>query len=302
MKRVNPFDAAHTGISDPNRSVRAYDLSGGLPLVALLDNPWYPPYVLDRPHVHNCMEIGVCLYGVGRVAIGGRSWRFREGSVVVAPRGVEHMQNNEGEPMTHWRYVIVNVEAWVDELPARLRPAARDALGSIPGGAFMESGSTAERFAAIIDDMFRRHTRCRSLQDLELDGSLRVLLSLLPEAREGYAEVAFPPAHRRQTIEPALQYVSRNYAQEVRVEDMAASCAMSESYFRKTFSAIMGMPPLEYLNRFRVNRSVHLLSTSDDTVMTIAGMVGFPSIATYNRNFRRYVGQSPAQWRKNALD
>ena len=39
---------------------------------------------------------------------------------------------------------------------------------------------------------------------------------------------------------------------------------------------------------------------TDDTVLTIAGMTGFSSIATFNRNFRRYVGMAPEEWRKNA--
>ena len=84
------------------------------------------------------------------------------------------------------------------------------------------------------------------------------------------------------------------------MDQMAAACAMSESYFRKVFQSVMGVPPLEYVNRYRINRSVQLLSMTNETILTIAGMTGFSSIATYNRNFKRYVGQSPAQWRKNA--
>ena len=135
---------------------------------------------------------------------------------------------------------------------------------------------------------------------MELDAALRILMARVLVLREGLAGDVLAPAEPRRAIEPALKYVSVNYAQEIRMEDLAAKCAMSESYFRKVFAATMGMTPLEYLNRYRINRSVHLLDSTDETVLTIAGMTGFASIATYNRNFRRYVGQSPAQWRKNA--
>ena len=101
-------------------------------------------------------------------------------------------------------------------------------------------------------------------------------------------------------VEPALRYVSENYALDIRARDMAAACALSESYFRKLFHDTMGMSPVEYLNRFRVNRSIYLLYTTNETVLTIAGQSGFASIASYNRNFLRYVGVSPAQWRRNA--
>lgn len=298
MDSADLFNAALTGIGDPNSHRRDYEL-GGQPLAGLLDRPWYPPYVLDSPHVHNCMEIGVCLYGTGRLGIGGRSWAFREGSVAIVPREVDHVQNNEGVPMNHWRYVLVDETAFLEELPPRLREEACKLLEEIPGGLFVGSGPDADEIRTVVAALFRRYAVCRSLADLELDGLTRVLMARVLALRQDLGE-DLPAAEVRRVIEPALQYVSRNYAQEIRIEDLAACCAMSESYFRKVFAAIMGMAPLEYLNRYRINRSVHLLDTTDETVLTIAGMTGFPSIATYNRNFRRYVGRSPAQWRKNA--
>lgn len=299
MENTDIFNAARTGVGDPNSSRRDYAI-GAQPLVGLLDRPWYPPYVLDSPHIHNCMEIGVCLCGRGRLNIGGRSWTIREGSVAVVPRGVFHMQNNEGVSMCHWQYVLVDESAWLQEVPPRHRDAARRQLEGLRGGLFVDPGAAAEGIRAIAAQMFKRHAACQSLMDMELDGALRILMARVLELRENLVDDIQAPADTRRAIEPALRYVSENYAQEIRMEDLAARCAMSESYFRRVFAAIMGMSPLSYLNRYRVNRSVHLLDTTDETVLTIAGMTGFPSIATYNRNFRRYVGQSPAQWRKNA--
>ena len=62
----------------------------------------------------------------------------------------------------------------------------------------------------------------------------------------------------------------------------------------------MGMSPVEYLNRYRVNRSIYFLYATDETVLSVAGLSGFASIASYNRNFLKYVGVSPTQWRRNA--
>lgn len=299
MKDADIFNAALTGVGDPNSPQRDYAL-GKQPLVGLLDRPWYPPYVLDSPHFHNCMEIGVCLYGTGHLNIGDQGWTFREGSVAVVPRGIYHMQNNEGVPMNHWHYVLVNEAVYLEETPPRLRDGARDRLEGLRGGMFIESGATAEGIRAITAALFQRYAVCRTLEDMELDAALRILMARVLALHENLAGDILAPAEPRRVIEPALKYISDNYAQEIRMEDLAAKCAMSESYFRKVFAATMGMTPLEYLNRYRINRSVHLLDSTDETVLTIAGITGFASIATYNRNFRRYVGQSPAQWRKNA--
>ena len=78
---------------------------------------------------------------------------------------------------------------------------------------------------------------------------------------------------------------------------MARSCSMSESYFRKVFAQLTGVAPLEYVNRYRIHRAVNLLHLTRESVQNIAGRCGFSSIAAFNRNFKRYAGSSPSQWR-----
>ena len=75
---------------------------------------------------------------------------------------------------------------------------------------------------------------------------------------------------------------------------------MSESHFRRMFTTLVGVAPLEYINRYRIHRSLNLLRSTSEPIQNIAARTGFPSITTFNRNFQRCVGQSPSAWRKNA--
>lgn len=290
-------------IFDPNQEYRDYALDGESPLVGLLDNPWYPPYVEDRRHYHNCMEIGVCLSGTGRIEIGRQAWDFTDGAVAVVGRGLHHSQQNTGEPMTHWRYVLVDEESVLREAPARHRAALMKFFTAArKQGLFLQSGDGFQEIHFLLRSMFEPFKSRRETGRMELEATLYLLLLLLSRTRNPVALLETADNKPRRMIEPALSYISENYTQEIRVSQLAASCAMSESYFRKVFLAIMDMPPLEYLNRYRINRSINLLRTTDATVLQIAIQTGFPSIATYNRNFRRYVGKSPAQWRKRSHD
>ena len=300
MKPTFPgYDPSVTGLADPHQTQRDYALRG-TPLVGLLDNPMYPPYVRDALHGHNCMEIGFCLSGSGTIVIEDREWRFASGTIIVVPRGVRHKQDNEGVPVTHWRYVLVDQDAFLNETPMRSRAAMQHLFGRFHAGVYLAAGQSAQAAQRTMEEMYSLYHQRYSLDSLELDALLHLLIAQLFHAPDQELDGVAVPANERRSIEPALQYVSENYTQEVRMADMAASCAMSESYFRKVFSRIMGMPPLEYVNRYRINRSINLLRFTDETVQSIAGRTGFPSIATYNRNFHRYVGLSPAQWRKNA--
>ncbi|MBQ7717835.1 MAG: AraC family transcriptional regulator, partial [Clostridia bacterium] len=59
---------------------------------------------------------------------------------------------------------------------------------------------------------------------------------------------------------------------------------------------LMGMSFTEYLNRFRINRAVYLLSTENKIpVSDVAHLCGFDSLCSFNRNFKRITGTTPRE-------
>ncbi len=290
-------------VSDPNQERRNFEIAGDSPLIDLLDRPWYPPYVYDCSHYHNCMEIGMCVSGHGRVYVGKQEWLFSEGSIVVVAQGTRHSQQNEDYRMTHWLYLLVHEERLLRDTPPRNRPAVQRMLDRARRhGIYFDAGESNARMRAVLRAMAEVYRRDGGAIGMELEALLQLLVARIACMPDQFLSGVSADEQSRNAIEPALRYVSENYAQEIRTARMAASCAMSESYFRKVFAQIMGMSPLEYVNRYRINRSINLLRSTNETVLTIASRTGFPSIATYNRNFQRYVGTSPAEWRKNARE
>ncbi len=97
-------------------------------MISLTDIPWYPPYTPDGSHYHNCLEIGLCLSGEGTVEMGGASWRFSAGALLMVPKGVYHAQHNAGTPFTHWRYIAVDSDRMLAQAPHWCAKAIRAAL------------------------------------------------------------------------------------------------------------------------------------------------------------------------------
>ncbi len=286
---------------DPNREQRDYVLDGESPLVGLIDNKWYPPYVEDRSHYHNCLELGLCVAGNGRIELGRRVWDFGPGAIVAAGRGFHHRQANTGWPVTHWRYVLIDEDVLLREAPDRHRPSLRrlfDATRQV--GLYFAPGEESEELRFVFQSLFDTYERRGEIARMELEAMVFLLSCVMARSLNSAMAGTAPDTPSRRPVEPALRYVSENYMRELRVEELAASCAMSVSYFRKVFERTMGMAPMEYVNRYRINRSLNLLRSGNDTVLQVAVQTGFSSVATFNRNFRRYVGDSPAQWRKSA--
>ena len=75
---------------------------------------------------------------------------------------------------------------------------------------------------------------------------------------------------------------------------------MSESHFRRVFRELVGMGPLDYLNRTRIAKACSLLRMTDDSILTISEKVGFGSMSSFNRHFYEVMGTAPSDWRRAA--
>ena len=98
-------------------------------------------------------------------------------------------------------------------------------------------------------------------------------------------------------ILPALEYVRMEYAQAIRIEELAQLCHMSETHFRRIFEASMNMSPVDYINLTRVQNACELMTKSNASMDIIANKVGFATTYTFNRNFKKFLNTSPYQWK-----
>ena len=90
--------------------------------------------------------------------------------------------------------------------------------------------------------------------------------------------------------------------QQICNKTLARSVGMSTSRFAARFKEEIGIPPMSYVSRWRMNVAARLLAETDKTVERISRAVGYDSLPAFNRAFRKHFEQPPAAWRKGALD
>lgn len=84
------------------------------------------------------------------------------------------------------------------------------------------------------------------------------------------------------------------------LETLASEVGVSRSRLAESFSRFVGQPPIQYLTRWRLQLAARMLAESSVKVAAVARDVGYESEASFSRAFRRLVGVSPAQWRRDA--
>lgn len=282
-----------------SQTCRDYPIHEESLILAMMDVLWSPPYCSETFHCHNGMEIGLCLEGNGNILIPGKDCQpFESGSVVIIPKGVRHSQQNMGQPITQWRYIAVNEDLLTQDTPARCRIEIGKLLRRAESsGIFLPEQGARNDIAGLIQRMFE--IKCNSESEALAELESIVLLILCRIARDQDINASLPdvPSSDTLAIDPALLLVAEAYRYDIKIVHLARACAMSESHFRKIFLRLMGVSPLEYLNRYRIKRAMHLLQTTADPISHIAEECGFLSVTTFNRNFQRYSDASPSQWR-----
>jgi AraC-like DNA-binding protein len=76
---------------------------------------------------------------------------------------------------------------------------------------------------------------------------------------------------------------------------------MSRSAFAARFAQLVGDPPLRYLRRWRIQKAIDLLQQRERRVSEVAVAVGYESDVAFSQAFKREVGHSPQDYRRQIL-
>lgn len=96
-----------------------------------------------------------------------------------------------------------------------------------------------------------------------------------------------------------IGYIKKNFADKLTLESIAAAGNMSKSSCNNVFKKYTGHAPNEYLIRYRLDRAMELLSTTDETVGAISGQCGFSSSSYMTEQFVRCYNMTPREFKNN---
>jgi AraC-like DNA-binding protein len=99
-------------------------------------------------------------------------------------------------------------------------------------------------------------------------------------------------------LEATLQYLRENFAENLRLPEVARRAGFSVPVFTRAFKQATGTSFLSYVRSLRVEHAKRLLSSSALTTEQIAQSCGFQSQHHLLRSFKKVVGQTPGEFRR----
>jgi AraC-like DNA-binding protein len=119
----------------------------------------------------------------------------------------------------------------------------------------------------------------------------------------GSAGIAQRLDNKKQTEEPgtplapAILLISQHYSKKLTNLRLAGVCGLSVRTFERLFRVIYGVSPHRYVRELRVRLSCNDLVYTKNSIAKIAVEFGFADQSHFNKEFRRFFGEMPREYR-----
>ena len=99
-------------------------------------------------------------------------------------------------------------------------------------------------------------------------------------------------------LKPVTEHIATHYAEDLKLNSLAALVNTSASNFRRQFTHTFGISPGRYITTIRLNAVRRLLETTDKLVSEIAAETGFWDQSHLTKLFKRERGMTPGEYRR----
>ncbi|VDN46631.1 DNA-binding response regulator [Petrocella atlantisensis] len=97
-------------------------------------------------------------------------------------------------------------------------------------------------------------------------------------------------------IPDMLRYIEDHYNKKISIEDLADELELSTTYLSRKFKEETKHTFSDFLNKFRIQKSLELMTDGDYKIYEIAEKVGFSEYKYFSQVFKNYMQSSPSEF------
>ncbi|MCP3929000.1 MAG: helix-turn-helix transcriptional regulator [Bacteroidetes bacterium] len=143
----------------------------------------------------------------------------------------------------------------------------------------------------------------RELADEEMIGvKIKEFILIISKIENAPSSLEFLSALFQPAKFEFKETVENNLLSNLSIEQLADLTHMSVSSFKRKFNETYNDTPHHYINSKKIEKAIFKMLSSNETISHIAYEVGYDSLATFNRNFKKITGKSPSEFKLNQID
>lgn len=105
------------------------------------------------------------------------------------------------------------------------------------------------------------------------------------------------PKHHYAYIRQSKAFMEKYHGDKIKLDEIAAAAFMSRFHFIRIFQQVYGMTPRQYLRDLRITKAKELLKKGH-SVTRVCFDVGYESLPTFSKVFKRGTGRSPKAYQE----
>ena len=256
---------------------------------------------------HDVVYASLLLRGRAEHHLGSSAFPERSGSLTIVAPGVEHEIVTPDGPVEVFNLYLDTELHALPPLGEELGGALHALLPFHPG-----LGHRLNRLATVrLEDPARTAgwlhaiVREQGAATAGAPAALRALLDLvlidLARAAARSGGVRRAGAGDDPAMERVRRRIERDFADELRVGELARLAGCSPEHLARRFARYAGCPPNRYLRLRRIQEAMAGLRAGQGKILELALTCGFNDLTNFNRAFRAVTGTTPRDYRQRCL-
>jgi AraC-like DNA-binding protein len=264
------------------------------------------PYFATPWHYHPEIEIVLVLESTGQKYVGSSITDFYPGDLVMIGPYLPHYYRND-EP-----YLQNNKDLKARSIVIHFN---EDFLGekflSLPESANIKSLLDKSKRGILFGREITENIKERLINLPKLEGMERLIaflkiLRLLSETKDLETLTTDVIQIRNEIdsdrIKRVLEFVTENFQNDIKLDQVASLAYMSESAFSRYFKKRTRKTFSNFLSEIRIEHACKLLQNDKMSVSEISFESGFNNLSNFNRQFKAFKKTTPLAFRMKYLD
>ena len=255
-------------------------------------------------HNHEFDELVVTLKGRGVHCTGSEEYPIHAGDIFFIRPGVSHSyRDTDGLEIANILYYPSRLGVpleWLKESPGyralfELEPESRSKL-SFKGRLTLslDALSSVEMMILEMEGELSSHGNAGVFM------AAAILMRLLGTLSRLYERGPSPSAAHLVRIGRTISFIETAYKRKITLDELARMSRMSKSSLIREFRRLAGTTPVDYLLRVRLGKAAELLTSGEASIGEAALRCGFADGNYFARQFKRFTGLSPREYRRLA--
>lgn len=253
-------------------------------------------------HFHNDYEIVFIIKSFGKKFVGDSVEEFTPGDLSVYGSKLPHFYINDlsyyrGDPNLRVNAIVLQFPPGYFPQQQLQRPefgSVKKLLNSASSGLFF-SPEQAGNGGKILQEMLmtsgmERHLLFVKLIDYLGSSKSRII------SKPDYTKSIDDPGEPR--MAKIYKFTTIHYNKKITIKEVASVAGMNSTAFCRYFRQKTGKTFAQFVNELRISNACRFLRHGNQIIAQISDEAGFNNLSNFNRQFKRFIGKSPSEYRE----